>query len=109
MDEYLAYRLKWRDAPNVRAGNVVVEFFVEVNGSITGARVLKGLSASQDRQVLSAIEKMPPLRYSDNAILPPGNRGGLLSPPSAIVPLQLKISYFLLLTSLRCVRAETTP
>ncbi len=60
MDEYLAYRLKWRDAPNVRAGNVVVEFFVEVNGSITGARVLKGLSASQDRQVLSAIEKMPP-------------------------------------------------
>ncbi len=59
MDEYLAYRLKWRDAPNVRAGNVVVEFFVNVDGSITGARILKGLSASQDRQVLSAIEKMP--------------------------------------------------
>ena len=40
-------------------GHVTVEFFVEADGSITGANIVKGLGPAYDREVLRIINTMP--------------------------------------------------
>lgn len=40
-------------------GHVVVEFFVEINGSISNAKVIKGIGEAYDKEALRVIKAMP--------------------------------------------------
>lgn len=40
-------------------GHVIVEFFVEMDGSITDTRILKGIGPAYDKEALRIVEEMP--------------------------------------------------
>jgi len=62
MKSYLQKNIQMPDSVlyHGKVGNVVVQFVVNEDGSISGAKVVKGIGAGCDEEALRLISKMPP-------------------------------------------------
>lgn len=56
---YLAENLRWPSEKNKRSGRVVVSFYVEADGSITGVEVMRSLSEEYDAEAVRVVKTMP--------------------------------------------------
>ncbi len=56
---YLKKNLKWKQDNRTAEGKVYVEFFVEVDGTITDVKIVRGLSQSCDKEALRLVRAMP--------------------------------------------------
>ncbi len=64
-------------------GEVVVEFFVERNGMITNAKVIKSVAPSLDREALRVVTNMPKWE--------PGTKNGLRMRAQLTIPINFKV------------------
>ncbi len=82
---YIKGNLKYPDraVQNEISGTVVVEFVVQVDGSIQNPKVLKGLGYDCDEEALSVIAQMPAWQ--------PGKQGGRPVPVIMKVPIRFKL------------------
>ena len=59
LNRYIEKKFKWRQGQRTVEGKVFVEFWIENNGQIKDAKVVRGLCDTCDKEALRLVSEMP--------------------------------------------------